>query len=265
MKKIILLITLGLCWGWGTSSPAQEEWNEERSRHFYVFYKNAPEDFVKTVGKAAERSYEEIISNLGFRNYHRWSLDERAKIFIYDDQEDYLSHARQAEWSHGAAYFYQKTIRTFPSAHGFFDSTLPHELGHIVFRDFVGPDASIPLWFDEGVAMYQEKARRWGAHQAVQKAIDEGQFIPLWELSQIRLRGKITREVIELFYAEAASVVYFLITESGEHRFLDFCRKIKVGEDFYQAMRDAYGRFRELQDLEDAWVHYLERQMRAAR
>jgi len=260
MIKRILLISLVVGIATVLSAETKERWQEQRSRHFYIFYKSAPKDFVDAVEKAAEGYYDEIINNLGFSGYRRWSFEERAKIYIYDDREDYLNSAKQAAWSHGAAYFHQKTIRTFPAAHGFFDSILPHELGHIIFRDFIGPSASVPLWIDEGVAMYQERAKRWGAHKTVQAAIEQGNFIPLRQLSRIRLRGDLTQAEIDLFYAESASVINFMIKEMGEHRFRDFCRKLRLGQSFYQALKNAYARFSELQDLEDAWLNYLQRQ-----
>src|SRR3989338_10517360 len=110
----------------GPTQAAKEEWQEVHSRHFFVYYKDAPMDFVQNVNEAAENYYEEITRNLGFSRYEPWSYEERAKIYIYSDQQDYIDSARQYRWSHGAADARQKTIRTFPSARGFFDSTLPH-------------------------------------------------------------------------------------------------------------------------------------------
>ena len=226
--------------------------------HFFIYYKEAPLDFIKTVEENAERYYEEITVNLGFTRYESWTWDQRAKIYIYDDQDDYIESSRQTKWSHGAASIKEKTIRTFPSAHGFFDSTLPHELGHIIFRELVGFYAGIPLWFDEGVAMFQEKAKRWGANKIVQKAIADHQFIPLDQLSQLRLTSDTAQERIDLFYAEAASVVYYLITEYDKSRFVSFCRALKEGRDFNNALDSVYVRFKNISDLNSAWLKYLQ-------
>jgi len=68
---------------------------------------------------------------------------------IYDNADDYVQAGKMASWSHGVASPKNKVIRTFPAAHGFFDSTLPHELGHIIFREFVGFKAQVPIWFEE--------------------------------------------------------------------------------------------------------------------
>jgi len=233
------------------------EWKEYKRQHFIIYYKKAPFDFVETVARAAEQYYVEITRNLGFTRYKGWSWDDRAKIYIHNDADDYVQAGRQAGWSQGTASPREKIIRTFPSAHGFFDSTLPHELGHIIFREFVGFKAQVPVWFEEGVAMYQEKAKRWGAHDKVRKAIEEGTFKPLKELSITRLRHGTNMDLITLFYAESASVVNFMINEMGDQRFVHLCRKLKDGKPFSWAIDEVYSRLENVDDLNDAWVKYL--------
>ena len=257
MKLKAIAIILFTATVMGPSACAQEEWKEYTRQHFIIYYKKAPYDFVQTVNKAAEEYYVEITRNLGFTRYKGWSWDRRAKIYIYDDVNDYVESSKQAGWSSGAALPKLKIIRTFPSAHGFFDSVLPHELGHIIFREFVGFKAQIPAWFEEGVAMYQEKAKRWGAHDRVRKAIKEGTFKPLSELSMTRLRYRTNRDLINLFYAESASVVNFMISELGEQRFVHLCRKLKEGGPFSWALDSVYSRLKNVDDLNDAWVKYL--------
>jgi len=254
----IILFTIGFAGVKLVDAKEQMKWNEQRSQHFLIYYKNAPEDFIISIEEAAEQYYTEITQNLGFTRYNNWTFDKRAKIYIYDDQDDYIHSAKQAGWSHGAVSAQKREIWTFPAAHGFFDSTLPHELGHIVFREFVGFRARIPLWLDEGVAMYQEKAKRWGAHALVKQAMAQNQFIPLDQLMWMYLTNQTPREVVELFYAESASIVYFLITELGEYRFVRFCQKLANGSTFENALHLAYPHYKTIKDLNKAWVKYLE-------
>jgi hypothetical protein len=249
----ISLIMLLLIVGTGYA----QEWEESKQRHFIIYYKEAPEDFIKSVGEMAEQYYEEITRNLGFRRFKTWTWDSRAKIYIYNDAEDYLQSSKQARWSHGVASPKDKVIRTYPSDHGFFDSTLPHELGHIIFREFVGFEARIPIWFEEGVAMYQEKAKRWGAYRTVKKAIADGKFMSLDEMTHMRLSGKIHNEIVNLFYAESASIVYYMINELGQHRFVRFCRKLQEGGPFEWALESVYVRFKNIDKLNEAWLAYL--------
>lgn len=259
MKKILCLFLFGgVLVAFSSSVLAGEKWNERRAAHFLIYYKDTPMDFVRSVEGAAEDEYREITASLGFRREQNWMSENRAKIYIYEDAGDYSLNSQQYQWSHGAASAGEKIIRTFPSAAGFFDSTLPHEMGHIIFREFVGLDAKVPLWFEEGVAMYQEKAKRVGANTTVKAAIKNGKFIPLTELSNMRLYNETPKDQVELFYTEAASIVYYMISELGDHRFAHLCRALKEGKDFFSAMESAYGRFHNWNDLSRAWMNYLE-------
>ena len=235
----------------------QGKWNEYPSAHFIVYYKDIPQDFVQTVGESAESYYNEIAINLGFNRERDWMSDQRIKIYIYQDDQDYVRNSQQYQWSHGAASAKERTIRTFPSAHGFFDSTLPHELGHIIFHDYIGFDVEIPLWFEEGVAMYQEKAKRFGVNEDVLRALKNDEFISLTDLTNMRLYSDSPPERVQLFYAEAASVVNYMISELGEYRFVKLCRELKAGNSFIDAMKSSYVRFSDFQELNRAWVSYL--------
>lgn len=239
---------------------AADDWRKNDSSHFIVYYKDAPLDFVKTVSETAEELYQQIPRNLGFMRYSGWKYDDRAAIYIYDDREEYQAKSQNFEWSGGAANISQKEIRTFPSAAGFFDSTLPHELAHLIFREFIG-NTPIPIWLDEGVAMYQEKAKRWGANKVVLNAMKAGKFIPLTEMTYQRLSAEKDQEIINIFYAEAASIVYYMIVELGEARFENFCRKLSDGVPFEEALYSNYGRFHNIQELNDRWVDYLKSQI----
>ncbi len=252
--RILLIIFIFLCF---PSQGFSQEWKTHQGRHFIVYYKQAPQDFVKNVEQMAESYYDEISDNFRFTRDKAWSQDERAKIYIYNDANDYVKNAKQAHWSHGAASPHDKTIRTFPAAHGFFDSTLPHELGHIIFHECVGFKSNVPNWFEEGVAMYQEKAKRWGAHHAVKKALENKSFKSLAELSSTTLYSNSDPKLVEIFYAESASVVYFMISEFGNYRFFNLCHKLEEGMPFNKALEAAYGRFKNVDELNRAWVKYL--------
>lgn len=243
-----------------TVGPAQSPWKERSSRHFVIYFKQVPEEFIFNVQEAAEQYYDDIIRDLGFSRYHLWSAQDKAKIYIFDDQDDFLKGGNFKNWSSGIALSSKKEIRTFPSAYGFFDSTLPHELGHIILQDFIGPNVTVPLWFEEGVAMYQEKGKRWGAHKIVKRSIEEKKFITLVDLFNVRLYNHTQRNFIELFYAESASIVYYMISDLGQHRFVKLCWRLREGEPFLQALTESYSRFRNIDDLNRCWINYLEGQ-----
>ena len=87
--------------------------------------------------------------------------------------------------------------------------------------------------------------------------IEEGTFKPLDELSITSLRRRPSKDLVNLFYAESASVVNFLISEYGQQRFIRFCRKLKDGNPFSWTLDSVYVRFKNVSDLNNAWVKYL--------
>jgi hypothetical protein len=241
-----------------TAYSAQREWRVKKSTHFVVYYKNAPLDFIDKVVDAAEDYYREITFDLGFVRHDYWLWEDRAKIYIYEDPEDYQKASiEHSQWSGGIAFYREKRINTFPWDAGFFDTLLPHELGHIIFREFIGFDADVPLWLDEGVACFQEKARRWGSERIVRSAIDHNVFIPLNELSEITRYSLRDKNVRDLFYAESASIVYFLIVKQGKQGFVKLCKALRDGKKLDEAISYAYIKYDNLQELNDAWVRDL--------
>ncbi len=258
IARIAAVALLGFCCAASVlADTPPEKWQQLKGQNFIIYYRNVPQDFLDTVMRSAEEEFRNITSNLGIARYQSWSWDKRAAIYIYHDAKDYINNGGQAGWSHGAALVREKVIKTFPAANGFFDSIMPHELGHIIFREFVGFDADVPLWFEEGVAMYQEKAKRLGSDDDVREAIEKGQFITLTQLTDMRLYNDTDQDTVQLFYAEAANAVYFLITEFGEQRFYKLCRELKENTPFEEALRRVYVRLKSLDDLNKFWVKHL--------
>jgi hypothetical protein len=258
MRKLLSTVVLAFCIFGVARDVSAREWEILKGANFIVYYRmSVPENFVNTVLESAEESFKEVSSNLGMSRYQSWGSEKRASIYIYADEKDYVTNGGQAGWSHGAALIASKTIKTYPSDQGFFDALLPHELGHIILHELVGPYANIPLWFDEGVAMYQEKARHIGANKIVDDALEKGQFIPLSQLTDMRLYSGSDRELVNLFYAESASIVNFMITQLGESRFTKLCLELKENTRFIDALPKIYMHINDVDDLNKKWVNYL--------
>jgi hypothetical protein len=234
-----------------------KEWEVAKNNHFIVNYRTeVTEQFAQTVLDSSEEIFRQVLENLGLSRYQSLG-DKKVTIYVYLDKDDYIKNSGQAGWSHGAAYTFTKTIHTFPADWGFFDTLLPHELGHIVLHDYVGEHGNMPLWFDEGVAIYQEKAKQMLARRTVQEALKNGQFISLNQLTDMRLYSHSPKETVELFYAESASVVYFLISQLGEGYFHRLCRELKEGTPFAEALSKVYPQIPNMDELNKRWTRYV--------
>jgi len=253
---IALACYLALC-----PFASAQDLSETKSDHFIVYHKDVPAEFVNTIIDYSERYYNELTQKLGFTRYDYWTWDKRAKIYVYPDQETYLKETKQPSWSSGVAAYDQKTIWTFPRESGFFDSLLPHELGHIIFREVIG-EGNVPLWLEEGVASYLEQAKRFGSDKAVLDALGDNSFIPLKELTQIDANALRQRPDISLFYAESVNVVSYLIDKFGSDAFNDFCRKLKDRKSLDDALAYAYFDIRSLSGLATLWEGSLKDKLR---
>ena len=239
----------------------EKDFKEKRSTHFIVYYnEGVDKDFIDDIIDAAEGYYEEIADNLGYRRYNFWLWDERAKIYIFENKSSYQKETKQPDWSGGCASYRDKKIWTYPHAAGFFDSILPHELGHIVFREFVGFDNNIPLWFEEGIASYQEKSKRYAAKNIVKEFMSKNELLSMEELSSvIGPHDIVDNEIAEIFYAEAVSIIYFLMSQFDEYRFAMLCRNLRENMSLDKALDKTYFNIRNTNDLYRQWIKYLEK------
>ena len=253
MKKILFAIVVFLSF---SSLSSAEEFKEKKSTHFIVYYEGIPGEFADTVIEYGERYYSELTEKLGFTRFDYWTWDKRAKIYIYPDKESYVKATHQPEWSGGVAAYDLKTIWSFPRESGFFDSLLPHELGHIIFREVIG-SKPVPLWLEEGVASYLETAKRFGAEKIILKALEDGTFIPFTELNQIGPVALRSRSDVLLFYSESVNIVNFLIDKFGPRSFSEFCRRLKEGKSFDDALSYSYFDIRSAKGLGELWENSL--------
>lgn len=237
---------------------------EEKSTHFVVYYDKAvSEDFVRTVINNAERYYDELTEKLGLVRYDYWTWDKRAKIYLYPDQETYMKETSQPSWSGGMAVYNEKTIWTFPREAGFFDSLLPHEIGHIILREAIG-SRNVPLWFDEGIASFLEPAKRYGAENMVLEAMRAKKFIPLTDLTALNGSDLQSQKIdVRLFYAESVCVINFLIDKFGVDKCGYLFRKIREGMDLDSALAYAYFDIRSIEDLGKYWEDSLKQKLRS--
>ncbi len=235
----------------------KQDWRILKSTHFIVHYKNASEDFIEKLIENAESYYDKIADDLGFRRFNFWSWENRAKIYIQDNAKEYQEATGQPAWSSGCVFSAAKIIHSFPFAHGFFDTVLPHEMGHIIFREFVGFDNSaVPVWLDEGVASYQGNFRSVFASRRIKMAMADGKFMNIEALSNFDFRQIQDQEAVDLFYAEAVGIVDYLVKEFGKDKFVLFCQNLRDRRDLERAISSTYP-FSNLEELNQAWEKYL--------
>ncbi len=232
---------------------AGEYFQELKGDHFIVYH-HVQESYALEVLREAEAYYHSIAGRLGYDRFDKfWTWDNRVKIYLFASRGDFLSGTQAPGWSGGFANYRLKILAGYPEAENFLARVLPHEITHLMFRDFVGTQGKIPLWLDEGVALSQESGRREEFDGIVRRALRQKAWIPLDRLARVRSGASLGPETAAVFYAEAALAVDFLLSGYGRDKFTEFCRYLRDGKDVNEALRKAYGRdgIESLQDLEN--------------
>jgi len=248
------------------SHASDDAWMKERGKHFIVCHSSRLDaSFAREILRKAEKYYDKIANNLNYSRYRNfWTWDHRVNIFIYDDQEAFIEKTKQPRWSKGGALrednlLKTRTIVTYKQEDGFLDGVLPHEISHLILKDFIGFDRDIPIWFHEGVAQLQEKGKPAEAQRVMKIAVANGIYIPL-EILMIRdIRHISNPQEVVLFYAQSFSIVNFLIKQYGSNQFGKLCMFLKEGYPFQEALSKAYYfNFSSIATLEKKWLRYME-------
>ncbi|MDD2752678.1 MAG: peptidase MA family metallohydrolase [Candidatus Omnitrophica bacterium] len=247
---IVSFLLAGPCYAEVISSY----WTVQKSQHFIVYYQQAESGYISQLLDSAEKYYNSIVTELGFTRFDDfWTWEKRCKIYLYPSAKEYQRATGRPSWSGGSANITERKIDTYLFEKDFLQIVLPHELGHLVFREFVGFNTSLPLWLDEGIACLQEQSSREERLKTVEGLVISGLFIPLERLTMIEANNLMMPNV---FYAEAVSVIDFLLKNFGNDKFIEFCRTLRDSKDWKMSLGKVYG-FKNFDDMNAQWVQYL--------
>lgn len=240
------------------SSAVASRWKELKGDHF-IIYHQGEDSFAQEVLRRSELYYQQVSSDLGYARYSNfWQWENRVKIYIYPTREEFLRATGEREWSHGMANYATKEIFSYAWRERFLDSFLPHEITHLIFRDYVGFKGEIPLWLDEGVAQWQEPEKRAVVKEVMRSVLEKGETFSLGELTRLDIRQVADTEQTSRFYIQAASLIDFLIQEYGAEGFITFCRQLRDGKNLEEALRFAFPTsIRNLNELEEQWKKFV--------
>lgn len=239
----------------GAVSARAQDWKELKGDHFIVLHRTQ-DDFAKEVLRRSEEYYRRIADDLGYPRYSNfWQWENRVRIFIHADKDAFRKASGEPEWSEGMADYTRKQILTYAWSQGFTDELLPHEIAHLIFRDFVGFKGEVPLWLDEGVAQCSEPKKRALARHYGRQLVLQQKMFPFHDLTRRDIRQDPDAQSVQFFYMQSLSVVEFMLRRYGSAAFTEFCRQLRDGKTIPQALRSAYGsRLQDLDELQSKWV-----------
>ena len=184
---------------------------------------------------------------------------KRIFLMLFRTKESYTSYTNRPSWSVASTDVKGQSIFILENSN--FKTNFIHELSHIYFDGFFLPGRP-PLWLSEGFAVYiqtqnqEEKDKKW-LYTYLDK-FAKGQYIAFDEFIFAEDLQNYSKEDVSLWYAQAYSVVDFLLTSKTKDEFFQFCKNLKEGMAPGRSLYRAYGMpFNKISSLEYAWQGYL--------
>ncbi|MBI2788808.1 MAG: hypothetical protein HYX59_09015 [Elusimicrobia bacterium] len=226
---------------------------ENSSLHFKV--KAYGQDTVLGVSAQAEAAYTRIMTDTGLNSFMPRGLYQ---IVVYGTQDEYRKKTGQPDWSGGVAV--GNAIYTYSSAR--VDAVLSHEVTHLIWFEYMGRVNPDHRWVNEGLAVFQENkavgSRGQGDLFSSVRGTMRSQTIPMDQM--IRLVPATERAYeVSLWYAQAESMVRFMIERGGRIGFSQFLGALRYDKNLDQAVAEGFpGSWRTLEELERDWKRSLQ-------
>lgn len=204
----------------------------ESTEHFVVKTRNAK------LSKLMANQCELVLTRVSRSMLGMQEFPHSVQVYVWTDPKDYKANAQDApEWSGGSfslnvagGVTTRRVDLTQLDKAGKFstvmiDRVLPHELCHLVTREFFG-DANCPLFLNEGLAMLSEPKVDNDRLTLAGLALAGKERLPLESLLACR-RDNLGK--VDVFYAEAYSFTDYLRTKLGQRQFKDFLDHVRDG------------------------------------
>lgn len=203
-----------------------------------------------------EENYNRVMSDVGLYSF---APLKPYNVVVYKDKDEYIKKTGQPAWSGGMSYGNAILIYESQGA----AAILAHEMTHLIFNEFMGLSNSADFkWINEGVAVYEETRASVSSRAAyAQRVISlvEPNPIPFSQMINLAPQGEQTGAV-ERWYAQAGSVVSFMINEGGTLGFSIFITRLKAGASPDAAAGEAFpGLWKNTGDIEKAWLLHIRR------
>lgn len=204
---------------------------------FVVRYDSVDIALAREVADQAEKSLKQVSSQL----YH--SPDVKIVIVLASSEETFANsvEGKVPEW--GLAFAFsanRKIVMKSPrllKKNIDLAAVLTHEVTHVLLHSFLkGND--IPLWLNEGFAMYQSREWKIGNSAVVGWAVVKDR---LYDLEQLETNFPWSEEGADLAYAESFLAVAYIIQKFGKEGLMGLFADLREGMDIDQAMRRRFG------------------------
>ncbi len=226
-----------------TTSPQKYQIADSRYKWQFITQGNVTlnwysgsSDFAATLMKTAQDSLVQLKANTGA------TLSRMVNIYIYGSTAD-LQGAMiyPQEWTGGVAYtnFGVITIGIPTSQLTWGQGAMTHELTHqVIFQMTANPYNELPVWLNEGLAMYSEGPLDPVYVTLLNSALKNNSVYTVKTLSS---PFSAYSDKANLSYAESYSFIDYLVAQYGSAKMLQLLQTFQQGSDYDPAFQTVYG------------------------
>jgi hypothetical protein len=225
------------------------DWQRRQAEHVIVYWYGQDKDFGEAIFTAAQESYDHVARITGV------TTERPIRVVIYASQRDFCAFYAPntcQSWIGGQTFGdLGITVQWGSDLDWFAYNVVPHEMAH-VFYDDMGVSTWSPTWFNEGIAVYNERHDHSEERELVLAAAEAGELRPLAVMTR---GGGVAEGNVGLWYAIAYSVVAYIADEYGEDTLGELISLLGNATPFDQALAQATGL--DMAGLEMGWRAWL--------
>ncbi len=239
------------------TSPALVQFNDLRNAWqsltegmVTLYWYQGKESFTRELMATAQQTLDRLAEDTGAY------LEKPVNLYIYGSSRD-LRGAMifPQEWTGGVAFprFGTIAIGIAPGELDWGRRAIAHELAHLVVHQVtLNPYNDIPVWLDEGLAMYAEGEPESRLLSLLNKAITENRVTSVRSLSS---PFSADAQEANIAYAQSYSLVEFLISRYGQAKMLELLDTFGQGSNYDEALMKVYGF--DMDGLNKRWLDYM--------
>jgi len=226
------------------------EWRHLSQGMITLFWYRGDSAFAGELMSATQQALARIEDYAGARP------QQQIRIYIYGSSNDLRgSMIFPQEWTGGVAFtrYSAIAIGIAPGDLTWGKRAIAHELTHQVIHQITfSPYGNLPVWLDEGLAMYGEGDLDDAFVSILYQAISGGNLLSLRSISS---PFSAYADKSALAYAESYSIVKYLADNYGNDRIFTLLETYREGRSYDKALVEVYGM--DMDALNKRWQDHL--------
>jgi hypothetical protein len=212
------------------------KWQSLSQDKINIFWYEGSNSFAQALMSTAQQSLVKLASDTGA------TPDNIINVYIYANYQDLQgSMVYPQEWTGGVAFTQYNIIAIGINTNNLSwgQRAMTHELTHnVVNQETYNPYNEIPVWLNEGMAMYSEGDLTPQFSTPLVRAI---QTDNLFSVRSISSPFSAYADKANLAYAQSYSLVDYLIKQHGSDKMLELFNTFKQGSAYDMAFQKVYG------------------------